>query len=501
MAPADLTGELAAADPHAPVVAFLRIAAGDLRAGLHLAEEVVGQRAETAERTADVLVLRMWVAGVGRQCDHAALAEAEELLTGSPRLQPGRRALLHLNVAAALQENLTSAEASSTERIEVHLAAARDLAQLAGLDRVTVAAYSRLALMSMLHGQVPSAMHHAAAARRVRGRVLGERLEAWEQRVIAVEQWALHCRNQPADEALLERLMCELDGARRSALTCAVAASATSLAIIDRGDVSATRQLIDRVLGDPYVRTAGVWLLMLLLLDGYLAISSGDRRRRASACEALRRVGAEAEARILEATELARSEQYPRVVEVLAPVTEGLLPTLSLTYPSACVLEAVVHLRLGSPAAARASLARAVADTQRTGVLRPFTIPEHRAVRELLTGLAADNPATAQWIDQVVGAVELAGASPVNRTTAVPLPAEGRAGPVSPLTGREREILELVAEGLDQGAIARRLFLSINTVKTHLRSARRKAGADRSAEAVLIARAAGWIRTGPLPPG
>lgn len=42
------------------------------------------------------------------------------------------------------------------------------------------------------------------------------------------------------------------------------------------------------------------------------------------------------------------------------------------------------------------------------------------------------------------------------------------------LTGREREVLELVAEGATNWAIAQRLTLSEDTVKAHLRSVRRK---------------------------
>ena len=38
------------------------------------------------------------------------------------------------------------------------------------------------------------------------------------------------------------------------------------------------------------------------------------------------------------------------------------------------------------------------------------------------------------------------------------------------LTAREREVLALVAEGLTKSGIAKRLFLTVNTVETHVRN-------------------------------
>ncbi|MBI5668389.1 MAG: hypothetical protein HZC41_10320 [Chloroflexi bacterium] len=64
-----------------------------------------------------------------------------------------------------------------------------------------------------------------------------------------------------------------------------------------------------------------------------------------------------------------------------------------------------------------------------------------------------------------------------------------------PLTGREREILLLLADGLTNEAIAARLFLSEATVKTHNRSILRKLDARNRTEAVAKARQAGLLIT------
>jgi DNA-binding NarL/FixJ family response regulator len=47
--------------------------------------------------------------------------------------------------------------------------------------------------------------------------------------------------------------------------------------------------------------------------------------------------------------------------------------------------------------------------------------------------------------------------------------ARGEAGPLAELTEREREVLELMAEGLTNAGIARRLYLSERTVEAHVR--------------------------------
>jgi DNA-binding NarL/FixJ family response regulator len=49
-------------------------------------------------------------------------------------------------------------------------------------------------------------------------------------------------------------------------------------------------------------------------------------------------------------------------------------------------------------------------------------------------------------------------------------------GPLTELTGREREVLELIAEGRSNHAIGEQLFLSPKTVETHIRQIFQKLG-------------------------
>jgi DNA-binding NarL/FixJ family response regulator len=64
-------------------------------------------------------------------------------------------------------------------------------------------------------------------------------------------------------------------------------------------------------------------------------------------------------------------------------------------------------------------------------------------------------------------------------------------GALHGLTARELEVLECMVEGLGQNAIAERLYLSPNTVRTHRRRTLAKLGVHSSLEAVAAARRAG----------
>ncbi len=72
-------------------------------------------------------------------------------------------------------------------------------------------------------------------------------------------------------------------------------------------------------------------------------------------------------------------------------------------------------------------------------------------------------------------------------------PARPRLG--TPLTDREIEILEAVSHGRTIAAIAAALFLSQNTVKTHLLRINRKLGARGKTHAVAIGFRRGLLDT------
>lgn len=64
---------------------------------------------------------------------------------------------------------------------------------------------------------------------------------------------------------------------------------------------------------------------------------------------------------------------------------------------------------------------------------------------------------------------------------------------LEPLSEREHEVLEQLAQMMSTEEIAVGLFLSVNTVKTHLKSIYRKLAVTRRGEAVRRAREAGLL--------
>lgn len=99
-----------------------------------------------------------------------------------------------------------------------------------------------------------------------------------------------------------------------------------------------------------------------------------------------------------------------------------------------------------------------------------------RAVRAAAAGEAIFSPGAARHVAQQL-------ATPRRNAT----PAAAFPG----LTGREHEILELMAAGLTNAAITERLSLSPKTVRNYVSAILAKVGAESRADAIARARAAG----------
>jgi DNA-binding NarL/FixJ family response regulator len=109
------------------------------------------------------------------------------------------------------------------------------------------------------------------------------------------------------------------------------------------------------------------------------------------------------------------------------------------------------------------------------------------AIRATAQGLSV---LTERPVQAVLEQVDLPAATPSNAVT--PHAAEG----MGELTPRELEVLEVVATGLSNAAIAELLIVSEATVKTHVGNVLAKLGATHRAEIVMLAYESGLVRPG-----
>ncbi len=206
-------------------------------------------------------------------------------------------------------------------------------------------------------------------------------------------------------------------------------------------------------------------------------VQSGDS---AGAAVALERLSDEdrirAEGRIAAAAVALAGREGELAVELLEAVIDGSTPTWHLSWAAlqALLYDAAARDQLGDGAAARASLEQAVALAEPEGLILPFAVAP---VAELLERHRRDtaHPAFLSEIVDVLGGVS-------------PGPQEGPAALLEALSDAELRVARLLPTNLKSSEIAAELFISTNTVRTHLSHIYAKLGAHSRAEAVARAR-------------
>jgi LuxR family maltose regulon positive regulatory protein len=170
----------------------------------------------------------------------------------------------------------------------------------------------------------------------------------------------------------------------------------------------------------------------------------------------------------------------------LAPAPDGSTPVISPTlHVESYLLEAIARDSLGDPGAAERALERALDLAEPDGVLLPFLL--HPAPG-LLERHARHRTAHAALIAETRSL--LAGQRPA------PPPAAAQP-PLEPLSNSEIRVLRYLPTNLSVPEIASELYVSRNTVKTHIQRLYTKLGTHRRGEAVDSARALGLLAPSP----
>ncbi|MEV4314019.1 LuxR C-terminal-related transcriptional regulator [Actinocrispum sp. NPDC049592] len=170
-----------------------------------------------------------------------------------------------------------------------------------------------------------------------------------------------------------------------------------------------------------------------------------------------------------------RSKPIP-ARKLLVPVLSGDARVAAATTPiDSWLLEAVLLSRMDDYHRAHGAIAKALALAEPLSALRPF-----RAAGPPVRDLLVKGAGRFGKLDRFAS----------NALAALPAP---RTGPVDQLTSREHDLLIELPSMRTTEEIADSMFVSVNTVKTHLRGIYRKLGVNHRRDAVAVARERGLL--------
>ncbi|ROZ61613.1 LuxR C-terminal-related transcriptional regulator [Ramlibacter sp. WS9] len=156
------------------------------------------------------------------------------------------------------------------------------------------------------------------------------------------------------------------------------------------------------------------------------------------------------------------------------------------------LLRALALQRMGDAPAAMALMATAMQFASQEGFMR-LVLDEGPAVGALVQRFQAvherapaRDPLLGDYLQRLLQAF---GPLPTESESLAELPGAA----LEPLTRKELRALQLLVEGYSNSAMAEKLFVSLSTVRTHLRNINMKLGAHSRTQAVAIARKLGLI--------
>ena len=405
----------------------------------------------------------------------AAVSQAEALVATVPEELAGRNRHIQARVLSDRGAvELWSGHLDEAARILDSGAAA---AAAPGGEHERAACLGRLALVEVVRGRLRHAAKLAGQAAAV--------LAAEEQRppvphldpaALAALAW-VHLERAELPEARIR--LKQLDAALSASpdrLIAAVACLVAACGYLAEGHGEAAAQMAARARSGWAVPA---WLdQRLTLVQSRAHAAAGDISAAVAAGEQADRDGSPQAAAALAHAWLATGDDN-NARRALAPALATQSGNPDGVRLQAALAEARLSYHNGDGARGRRSLASALRLAEREQLRLPFVIergwigPVLRRDPEL-AGLHRHLFASAPRRDQPQAAPGT--------------PAKGTVLAVEPLTTREREVLQHVSGMLNTAEVASEMYISINTVKAHLKSIYRKLAATHRSEAVRRAR-------------
>jgi LuxR family maltose regulon positive regulatory protein len=170
------------------------------------------------------------------------------------------------------------------------------------------------------------------------------------------------------------------------------------------------------------------------------------------------------------------------VLRDVRDITPGVGPAFTLV--EAYLLAGIAHLALGDRNAAAAAAEAALAAAEPDRLVFPFALT---GAAELLDALPRHETAHGALLVDIVDLL---------RGTSAPSVDRERLSQPEELSPSELRVLRYLPTNLTRPEIARELYVSINTVNTHIRNVYSKLGARDRSSAVQYARALRLLSTG-----
>ncbi|MFF3611788.1 LuxR C-terminal-related transcriptional regulator [Streptomyces sp. NPDC002580] len=435
-------------------------------------ENLTGEGDHAAALRLSHALLRVFVARLTGSADLAETA-AEEV-SAAERSLPAERLAQHPELSALVLTDLGSARLWAG-RFDAARAA---LSAAAGVDDGPSTAYprheslSRLALIDLLCGWPGRAESHARAAV-----AEAERSGLPPAARTGVAQLVLAAVAVDRDDLAAAQTHLDQATASSTAPPDPVAAAGLGLLrsrmLLAKGHAKEALRVLEELRRFPRGVEPSPWVGDRVALGMSTAhLAQGDPLAALEVLAAAAAVGPEATVAAARAR-LATGDKEAALVlldELATERDEGPGVTVRVLLARAQTADA-----LGDDATAQRLVARALRLARPEHLRRPFV-----EIGPWLRSLVRRRPVLAQGQEWLPLMTEVRGT--------VPGPQPGPALVIEPLSEREQEVLERLSQMMSREEIAADLHLSVNTVKTHLKSVYRKLAATRRGEAVRRAR-------------